>query len=146
MRLHELFEGVELIDIDTTYSPHGKAYGSSRGQRLPLFNHPTPANLATLTKVKTPEGEPAPIRFSVSTDGTLYMWSSWGVTHFDVIQNAGIDERYGGYVEPGTIYIKRSESVREMAPILRANQQILDLMGGANFRVARYTKDIDDDY
>ncbi len=139
MRYLELIERVEIINLDSVHDRRGQSHGSNRGTRLKLYVNPSSRDLANLSRVSGHR-----IRFSVADDGSLYMWSAYNAIHHDVLHHAGIEEKYGGYVEPGVIAVRRDQSPREMGPILRSNPRILDLMGGVNFRVIRNTEEIDD--
>jgi hypothetical protein len=130
MRYSEIFERVELISIDSYATKRGRI-ASDRVKKVKLFVNPTKAELARLATIARK------IRFIIGEDDNLYICNAEDATHFDIVHHAGIDEKYAGFIEPNHISIRASESVRELAPLLRANSHVLDVMGGASFMVDR---------
>lgn len=133
----ELFERVQIVDIDDVQ--HGRRhYGGNRGIRLKIFINPSPSILAHLAQTSKHR-----IRFSLDQAGDVYVWSHADAMHNDILYAAGIDERYNGYVQPGEITLHTDERIHDLAPLLRANRHILDMMGGAQFKVKRQALDLD---
>lgn len=140
MRCSEIMnERMEIIPIESYYLGKGRGRkAAERVKKVRLFVNPTQIELDRLSKTAET------IRFIIGQDDNLYICSAADATHFDIVHHAGIDEKYGGYIAPGRISIRRDESIREMAPILRANPHVLDVMGGASFMVDRNHKEMND--
>ena len=131
MRYSEIIvERVELITIDSYATKRGRV-PAMKEKKVRLFVNPSKQDLERLAT--TAER----IRFIIGEDDNLYVCDAGAATHFDIVHHAGIDEKYAGYIEPNHISIRASESVRELAPLLRANTHVLDAMGAAAFRVDR---------
>jgi hypothetical protein len=140
MRCSEIMnERMEIIPIESYYMGKGRGrVAADKVKKVRLYINPSQRDLVQLSKTA------ATIRFVIGQDDNLYICSATDATHFDIVHHAGIDEKYGGYIAPGKISIRRDESIREMAPILRANTHILDVMGGASFMVDRNYDEMDD--
>lgn len=132
-------ERVEMIPIESYSLGKGRGrVAAAKVKIVRLYINPTQKDLDTLA------AKAGRIRFIIGQDDNLYICDAAEATHFDIVHHSGIDEKYGGYIAPGRMTIRRDESVREMAPILRANPHVLDVMGGARFTVDRNQEEMGD--
>jgi hypothetical protein len=137
MFCEELFERVQIVDIDDVQHG-GRRYGANRAVRVKIFINPLPTVLARLAETSTHR-----IRFLLDQAGDVYVWNHADALHFDIQHAAGIDELFSGYVKPGEITVRTDEHIHDLAPLIRANPHIIDMMGGANFKIKRETLDLD---
>lgn len=132
MRYWEIIvERVELLTIDSYAVGRGRRVPADNAKKVRLYVNPGKAELERVA------AQAERVRFIIGEDDNLYVCDANQATHFDIVHHAGIDEKYAGFIAPGLMLIRRTESIREMAPLLRANTHVLDAMGGAAFRVER---------
>jgi hypothetical protein len=132
MRYRDIIaERVEMISIDSYAIGRGRRTATERVKKVKLYVNPSQRELQKLATTAQK------LRFIIGEDDSLYVCDANEATHFDIVHHAGIDEKYAGYIAPEHISLRRDASVREMAPILRANPHILDAMGGATFLIDR---------
>ena len=135
MRYCEIIaERVELITVDSFATGRGRRIAAERVKKVRLYINPSKADLARLAKTAET------MRFIIGDDDNLYVCDANEATHFEIVDHAGIDEKYAGFIAPGRMSVRRNESVSELAPLLRANDHVLDAMGGADFLVDRMQK------
>lgn len=131
MRYCELIsERVELITVDSYATGRGRRMAAQE-KKVRLYINPTQKDLKRLA------ASAAKMRFIIGTDDNLYVCDAAQATHFEIVDHSGIDEKYAGFIAPGQMLVRRNESVRELAPLLRGNSHVLDAMGGADFVVGR---------
>jgi hypothetical protein len=132
-------ERIETVTIDSVPARGGRAQIQMNARRIKVLVNPSRA--AFIAFVRTAKGR---LRFTVSQDDELYIWAGYGAIHFDILNNLGVEEQFSGYITVDGILLHPDESIRDMAPRLRANSHILDAMGGAAFKVAHNNEEIDD--
>ena len=126
-----IVERVELISIDSYAVGRGRRMAAQQVKKVRLYVNPSQSELARAASTAQK------MRFIIGEDDNLYVCDAASATHFDIVHHAGIDEKYAGFIAPGHVSIRRDESIREMAPLLRANTHVLDAMGGAAFLIDR---------
>jgi hypothetical protein len=132
-------ERIEMVTIDAMPARGGRARIEMNAQRIKVLINPTRS--AFIAFIRTARGR---LRFTIGQDGELYIWAGHGAIHFDILNHLGVEEQYSGYISVDGISLHPDESIREMAPRLRANSHILDAMGGAAFKVDHNNEEIDD--